>query len=64
MSVEIKTDPVAERLDEMADLSECWKKNRDKGRMPSAVRQALIYLCREVCVVEDLERELRRKLEA
>ncbi len=54
MSGEIRVhrDKIAEKLDEMADLCECWKKNRDKGRDPNSIRQALIMLSNEVVIID------------
>ena len=45
--VEVYRDLVAEKLDEMADISEYWKKNRNKGRNPNAIRAAMLMLCEE-----------------
>ncbi len=56
MSDEIRLhrDPIAEKLDEMADLCECWRKNREKGRNPNAIRQALIILSNEVVMIDSV----------
>ena len=45
--VEVVRDDVAEKLDEMADLCEYWKRNRDRGYHPNAIRAALIMLAEE-----------------
>lgn len=45
--IEVHKDYVAEKLDEISDICEYWKKNRDKGRMPSAIRLALLMSFRE-----------------
>lgn len=45
--LEILRDPVAEKLDEMADLCEHWKRNRSMGRNPTAIRSALLMLAQE-----------------
>lgn len=48
---------VAEKLDEMADLSEHWKRNRDKGRTPTAIMAAIIILLDEVGSLLDHEKD-------
>jgi len=50
MSNEIRLhkDKIAEKLDEMADLCEFWRKNREKGRNPNGIRHALIMLSNEI----------------
>lgn len=48
MGIEVKIDVIAEKLDEMADLCEIWKKNREKGRQPNAVRSAVLMLVDEI----------------
>lgn len=60
-ATEAQPDPIADKLDEMASLSEYWKKNRAKGRMPRAVRSALITLVREIKdLLDGQQREKRR----
>lgn len=49
--IEVVKDPIAERLDELADLSEYWKKNRDKGRNPQGIRLAMIHLANELVIL-------------
>lgn len=51
--LQVQHDHLAEKLDEMADICEYWKKNREKGRMPSAIRMALIMLSRECVFMAD-----------
>ena len=51
MRVQIQNDRIAEKLDEMADLCEYWKKHRSKGRNPDAIRGALVYLSQEVAAL-------------
>lgn len=59
----VMRDPVADALDDMAALGEHWKRNRDKGRTPSGVRQALLLTAREVLVLADMEqREIDRRM--
>ena len=50
MSNEIRLhkDKIAEKLDEMVDLCEFWRKNRKKGRNPNGIRHALIMLSNEI----------------
>ena len=45
--IEVVHDYVAEKLDEMADLCEHWKRHRERGRNPSAIRAALLMLAQE-----------------
>ena len=51
-------DDVSNRLDEMADLCEHWKRWRE-GReyTPQAVRAALVMLAREVTMLDDWEKK-------
>jgi hypothetical protein len=49
--IEMHRDTIAEKLDEMADLSEHWKRNRDKGRNPNAIRTAMMMLAHEVTLL-------------
>ncbi len=44
-------DIIAEKLDEMADISEYWKRQRDKGRNPTAIRSAMLMLAHEVTML-------------
>jgi len=48
--VEIHTDVIALKLDEMADLAEYWKKNRDKGIMPAGIRAGMIHLAKDIAL--------------
>lgn len=41
-------DTIIEKLDELADIAEIWKRNRDKGRKPSSIRAALVMLSCEI----------------
>lgn len=45
-------DPIAEKLDEIADMAEWWRKHRDKGRMPSGIRAGMMVLCEEIAVLK------------
>jgi hypothetical protein len=49
--IEMHSDTIAEKLDEMADLSEHWKRYREKGRNPSAIRVAMMLLAHEVTAI-------------
>ena len=49
--IEVVTDPVAEKLDDLADICEYWKRHRDKGRNPTAIRAALIMLANELAIL-------------
>jgi hypothetical protein len=48
-------DDIGPKLDEMADLCEIWRKRREQGLMPAAVRGALIQMAREVALMADVE---------
>jgi len=47
-NTEAQPDPIADKLDEMASLCEYWQKHRAEGKMPRAVRSALITIVREI----------------
>ncbi len=53
--IEAVSDPISEKIDEMADLCEYWKRNRDKGRNPTAVRSALLMLAGEVSIMANIK---------
>lgn len=56
--LEIQYDYTAEQLDDLADLCEYWKRNRERGRTARAIRSALIMTCRDISMqVEANERE-------
>lgn len=44
---EIYKDMTA-KLDELADLSEYWKKHRSLGRIPSGIKMAMITIANEI----------------
>lgn len=48
-------DPVADALDDMAALGLHWTRNRERGRMPSGIRQAMLLVAREVLAHEDAQ---------
>lgn len=57
-------DPVADALDDMAALGLHWTRNRDRGRMPNAIRQALLYVAREALMYDEAaQREAARQTE-
>lgn len=45
---QVVNDPVADALDDMAALGLHWTRNRERGRMPSGIRQAMILVAHEV----------------
>jgi len=53
--LEVKFDYVADALDDMADLCEHWKRNRERGRTPNAIRSALLMLMREALARHDTD---------
>ena len=40
-------DNVADALDDLAVLGAHWTRNRDRGRMPNGIRQAMLIVARE-----------------
>lgn len=54
-ALEVKCNHVAEALDDLADLCEHWKRNREHGRMPVAIRAALLMSMRETLAMHDAE---------
>ena len=53
--LEVKFDDVADALDDMSDLCEHWKRNRERGRMPNAIRSALLMSMREALAMHDAD---------
>lgn len=45
---QVVADPVADALDDMAALGLYWTRNRERGRMPSSIRKAMILVAQEV----------------
>ena len=52
---QVVTDPVADALDDMAALGLHWTRNRERGRMPSGIRQAMILVARDVLAHVDVD---------
>ena len=51
-------DDVSQRLDEVADLCEHWKRWREvRGHTPQAIRAALVMLARDVAMLADMEQK-------
>ena len=51
-------DDVSQRLDEVADLCEHWKRWREtRGHTPQAIRAALVMMAREVAMLADMEQK-------
>ncbi|MFA5517379.1 MAG: hypothetical protein WDA20_13965 [Desulfuromonadales bacterium] len=46
--IEVHRDLVDEKFDELAEICEHWKKNRENGRQPNAIRAAILMLVEEV----------------
>lgn len=40
-------DDISEKLDELANLCEHWKRHRERGRTPRAIRSGLLMLAQE-----------------
>lgn len=47
------TDPISERLDELADLAAVWKRHREAGRTLEHTRTAILNIAREMTVIID-----------
>lgn len=45
--LEVLHDPVADLLDDLAALGQHWTRNRERGRMPGAIRQAMLMVARD-----------------
>ena len=45
-------DPITERLDEMSDLFDHWKKWRAKNHTPAGIRTALVILAEEIVAMK------------
>ena len=50
----VMQDPVADALDDMAALGLHWTRNRERGRMPSGIRQAMLLVAREALAHADM----------
>lgn len=48
-------DPVADALDDMAALGLHWTRNRERGRMPRWIRQAMLMVAREALAHVDAQ---------
>lgn len=48
-------DPVADRIDELTDLCELWKKRREEGRPATYLRRAIIDLSGEILAIIEME---------
>ena len=46
--IETVTDPIADLLDDMAALGQHWERNRQRGRMPAAIRLAMISTAEDI----------------
>lgn len=57
-NIEIVRDDIAEKLDEMSDLCEHWKLNRERGRNPTAIRAALLMLAEECTILTRANRQI------
>ena len=49
----VEFDHVGDALDDIADLCEHWKRNRERGRMPHALRAALLMSMRDTLAMHD-----------
>ena len=53
--IKIYKDEIAEKLDELADLGEYWKKNRDKGYQPNGVRAGMMSIISEINLIAETQ---------
>ena len=53
--IEVHIDHVANKIDEVADLCEFWKKNRDKGRTPNSIRKAILLTLNEIMMLDQID---------
>jgi hypothetical protein len=51
----VMQDPVADALDDMAALGLHWTRNRERGRMPHGIRQAMLLVAREALAHADAQ---------
>jgi hypothetical protein len=51
---QIVRDNTAAKLDELADLCEYWKRWRERGATPTAIRAALVMVVREIAAMEEV----------
>lgn len=49
----VEKDELAEIIDDIAFLGEHWMRNREKGRIPNAIRRAIIMAAREAIALDD-----------
>lgn len=54
--LQVVYDHEADSLDELGELFEHWKRNRDKGRTPSAIRAAILMTMEEIIARRKLGR--------
>ncbi|NQY62648.1 MAG: hypothetical protein HRT38_02805 [Alteromonadaceae bacterium] len=46
-------DPIEEKLAELADLAQLWRKHDDLGRIPSAIRVGMLSAVRDIQTLMD-----------
>lgn len=51
--IRVPSDPMGDKLDELADIAEYWKRHRSRGYVPMAIRAALLMLCDEIACLQD-----------
>ena len=52
--LEVNRDIIAEKLDEMADIAEIWKKTRKQGKHPNGARIEMLSLVEEIIMIVNL----------
>jgi Cft2 family RNA processing exonuclease len=50
-------DELIKLLDELAEIAKYWKKHREQGNMPSAIKEALLQVIQDINEVRRIEAE-------
>ena len=58
--IEVKRNHIDEKLDDLADISEYWRRQRDRGYTPSILRTVMLTLCDEVRLLAQQESSNRQ----
>lgn len=54
-TLRVVPDPVADLLDDLAVLSAHWTRNRERGRMPKAIRLAMLLTAADLVAASKCE---------
>lgn len=55
-ALDVVKDQIGDRLDELADLAELWKKWRARGGNPHGIRCAMVILSTEISILDAQEK--------